>query len=600
MQVKSYVLPTTMLTWSSPAISAFTKDTDVSPYAISSSLPHRGKLHPLAGKRTNTGSIKLPNTSKSPNVQNRKISESNSLLRFALYRNDLALLKLLLELGAHYISAQPGHDNDDPEVKKIFTVSEKDFEYALEVGHSHLIAEMVKQTGAGIPLNSLAKKYGVELKEKPKYYQGLTVHGKKRKDWAQRGYDYMWTLDSHSYNPPLLTASNYGSLEAVEWLMSDSPIRCYNEFAKVNKDDKRLKQLDFSEKGFQGTVEKFLNARTHTMIHCCIAGDYTVEGDEMLRYLLQTMSESIEAKSWDGYTPLHVAFELYREDWARLLIEAGANQKCRDRNGRNLLHSLLDRGRDIAKQEHVEALKRMLDLIDKRVLTTLFTERATGSQTPMQKWLSGERSGADVQDQVLKVLLEYGGGQELDYISGDGDTPLHNTVKRDSLGLTTVILEHDATLLNRENATGRTPYEMAEDSAIARLSSSPPPMPNDGYSYTHDRAIRLGLRDDWRSDLLNRSEKSFVESDFAEPDSRSKIWKLLQKTKTRLEEEEKWKRKLVTLNEANEVARRLATRNSGSHAAENESDVESEASDEDKQYCGDEVATYITVAKASW
>jgi hypothetical protein len=185
----------------------------------------------------------------------------------------------------------------------------------------------------------------------------------------------------------------------------------YKEFAEANKEDKRLKQLGLSDKGFEGTVEKFLNARSHTVLHCCLAGEYTAEADSLLRYLLQAMPECVETRSDDGYTPLHVSFELYREDWARLLIHhANADQTCRQKAGGNLLHSLLDR--HINEDKEFDELKRMLDLIDKRVLPTLFLERSVGSLTPLQFWLNSSR-GIDVEDNVLKLILDYGGGKEV-------------------------------------------------------------------------------------------------------------------------------------------------------------------------------------------
>jgi hypothetical protein len=43
----------------------------------------------------------------------------------------------------------------------------------------------IRLTGVGIPLNELIEKSGLELKPKPRYYQGLTVGGRKRADWAR-------------------------------------------------------------------------------------------------------------------------------------------------------------------------------------------------------------------------------------------------------------------------------------------------------------------------------------------------------------------------------------------------------------------------------
>jgi ankyrin repeat protein len=297
-----------------------------------------------------------------------------------------------------------------------------------------------------------------------------------------------------------------------------------------------------------------------------------------------------------GYTPLQVAFELYREDWAKLLIEAGADQTCRDKSGRNILHSLLQRRID--KDEEVDELKRMLDIIDKRVLQTLFVERSTGSLTPLQHWLSGAHQR---DKQVLKLILEYGGGQELNFISGEGDTPLHHTVKNHNSGLTRIILEHDATLLNRENATGRTPYEMAEDMAIANVCNSPPPMPSDSFHFNQRHARRLGLKFEWSNDLVNQSPKSFVEEpNDALPSPGSGVWSLLQETKARLDAEGRSARRLVTLNEANEVAKRLAAMKASARVHREKTYDEPEVSDEDDETQGaDEVGTYMSRAKQS-
>ena len=591
MQVKSRILPTQQIMWSVPSIVDFTKRTATPPLDTAnpgSDERETRKAHTLSSKRTNTGSIKLPSPRQSPELSKRGTPTPSALLRFAVYTNDLPMLKLLLELGSQYTAVQPGNADDDG--KKFFEIPYHDFDYALEVGHAHLVAEIVKATGAGIPLTSLAKKYGAELKEKPKYYQGLTVHGRKRKDWARAGHDFAGYSTPRNYNPPLLTAAHFGSLETVEWFLSDSPLRCYREFAEANKDDKRLKQLSLSKTGFQGTVERFLIARSHTVIHCCLAGDYTAEADSLLRYLLQAVPDAIEVKSAGGFTPLQVAFELYREDWAKLLIEAGAKQTCRDASGRNLLHSLLDR--HISKDEEIDELKRMLDIIDKRVLQTLFVERCTGSLTPLQYWLNGARSTGDFADRVLKLILEYGGGKELSFISGEGDTPLHHAVKTDTLGITRVILEHDPALLSRENATGRTPYEMAEDTAIARICSNPPPMPNDISQFRRRHATRFGLKFEWLHDLVDQSPKSFVEKlQEVSPGAESIVWNLLQKTKARLDAEGNSRRKLVTLNEANEIAKRLAAMKASTKVRRETTYEEREEGEEDDG--ADEVGTYM-------
>jgi hypothetical protein len=137
---------------------------------------------------------------------------------------------------------------------------------------------------------------------------------------------------------------------------------------------------------------------------------------------------------------------------------------------------------------------------------------------------------------------------QLGLISGNGDTPLHTTVKNNNLGLTRIILQHDPSLLNREDAVGRTPFEMAEDTALARLSENPPPMPSDGWSFNDRRARRLQLHREWHNDITNRSESSFADkSSYVYPSRRKQIWDLLQETKAKLQEADQWKRKLVSV-----------------------------------------------------
>jgi hypothetical protein len=60
----------------------------------------------------------------------------------------------------------------------------------------------IRLTGVGIPLNELIKTSGVELKTKPRYYQGLSVGGKKRADWAQAPGENIQVVEESS--PPLL------------------------------------------------------------------------------------------------------------------------------------------------------------------------------------------------------------------------------------------------------------------------------------------------------------------------------------------------------------------------------------------------------------
>ena len=597
VQVKSRTTPLQLLEWNYP-VNDFVKShavqgNDARGTGFSYFGPRKSSTT-MAGKRTNTGSTKAPSPPHSSEQSSRHIPRPSNLMQLALHNNDSELLTFLLGLGRDYFKV--GMSEDALPMKSSYNFRENEFKYALQVGRSHLIAEIIKHTGAGLPLNQLAKKYGIEMKERPKYYQGLSVHGTKRRDWADAGRNTMGYEPIQSQRPPLLSSCYFGSVEGVEWFLSDAPMRCYLEFTEACKDDKRLQQLALVKQGIEGSVERFLNARSHLAIHCCLMGDPTPEAHRLLQYLIQAMPDTIEAKSKDGIRPLQIAFELYREDAARVLIEAGADLTSRDRSGKNLVHSLLTRSFD--KMEHVEKLKRMLDLIDARLSPDMFLERSTGSETPLHYWLlHHSRSAGDVAIEVIQTIMHYSGGKDLSQISGEGDTPLHLATKMNNPNFIRIMLEYDPGLLNRENATGRTPFEMAEDGSIAAVCNDPPPMPGD-HNFLDRRARRYGYSSCYDQHVLDRSPKSFVEdSGIAPKDDREIVWEILKETKAKLDEEGEVKRRLVSLNEANEVARRLATMKAQTPRYGGES-ANSEAEDED-DYLGDEVQAYLEAAKNS-
>ena len=107
-----------------------------------------------------------------------------SLLRFATRNDDRALLTWLIDMGVHFASQKL--EGDEEEATGFFTYPNDDFLWAVEHGKLPLLADIIKRTGAGIPLDHLVKKSGVEVKEKPRYYQGLTVYGKKRYAYDRR------------------------------------------------------------------------------------------------------------------------------------------------------------------------------------------------------------------------------------------------------------------------------------------------------------------------------------------------------------------------------------------------------------------------------
>jgi len=171
-----------------------------------------------------------------------------NLVMYAIARNDLKLLDWLLALEP---SPAFGQISGSPELR-----------FAMEHASIPALSKLLSTVGAGLQLDDLVKKSGIELKEKPKYYQGLSVHGRKRADWVSAAMGNQAASSTDLKSPPLLEAAYLGNIESVEWLMSDAPMRHYRDFAKAHPDDKRIQNLAKAAGGFDKAVSTWLGTRS--------------------------------------------------------------------------------------------------------------------------------------------------------------------------------------------------------------------------------------------------------------------------------------------------------------------------------------------------
>lgn len=103
----------------------------------------------------------------------------DSLLEHVIVNDDRKGLKYYHDLAV-YFAAQDKKANDGIR-SDIF--SQWDFQLAVQHGRLEILADMIRWTGAGLPLEALVEKTDVELEETIRSYQGLTVYGNKRYDY---------------------------------------------------------------------------------------------------------------------------------------------------------------------------------------------------------------------------------------------------------------------------------------------------------------------------------------------------------------------------------------------------------------------------------
>lgn len=359
----------------------------------------------------------------------------------------------------------------------------------------------------------------------------------------------------------------------------------------------------------------------------------TEESARVVEYLIKTVPSSLEARSAFGHTALSLAFSLHRVRFARILIEAGADQTVRDHKGNNLLHLALC-GLDNRPRTSDVNLRHLFDLVDPRLVPSMLTERSSdepGSLTPLARWLrrtmaqgenwnyqynysfDGVVKSLESEDEglaILRAVLDLSarttdtgkerGQEHLELLDGAGNTPVHEAIRFRMVKGLALMLNHRPDLLHRENATGQTAAELAEVQWVSNVTSDPPELPASSMN------MRYWQREkDENKCIVERSPECFVakEEESEGKSGEAKIWEFCKgriekrKADDGIEEEgsgnrRETKRRLVNLLEANEVARRLAARQNqssrmvrfrGSHDDEKEKEEEKK-SDEVSQW----------------
>lgn len=299
----------------------------------------------------------------------------------------------------------------------------------------------------------------------------------------------------------------------------------------------------------------------------------TEESEQLVKYLAEQYPVCLETKSLDGHTPLALAYALHRTSYAKVLVNAGSDQTTRDRKGNNILHLLLS---DIQGKAHENPndIKTLLSLLDSRLISPLLTERSSqepGSLTPLARWMhniyqfwafsppsgrgkdSGNNKETDDQVAILRLILDFAQStnqKHLELLDSAGNTPLHDAVKGQLPRALELMVERRPDLLHRESATGTTPFEMAVDAWVNEVTSGPPAIPRKSAQSWSDEE-----KPEYRN-VLDQPPTYFTRDtrDEETRDVQLVICDLCRKRSPNAGE----KRKLVTLFEANEVAKRLA------------------------------------------
>ena len=284
--------------------------------------------------------------------------------------------------------------------------------------------------------------------------------------------------------------------------------------------------------------------------------DPSKKATDLVSHLVRTRPALLNSKSVQQMTPLMVACQLGRLDATEILVSAGADQTTKDKLWQNLLHAAL------AENPKAWKLERLLKHLDSDLVIRMLRERSSlesQGRTPLHAWLNGctnytrsyEKDGDMFK--LLKFLFEISpesSRRALHMLDASGDTPLHTLIFNDSersLPLAQILIDFDPSLLFRENAVGRTPIEVARERFVSsriKASSVTRYWSHDPVSTLPDARARNFVKKD---DVPKREheDSSII----------ARIWWMCEEALGKFSEPPK--RRLVSLYEANDVAKRL-------------------------------------------
>lgn len=185
----------------------------------------------------------------------RPLNVPRGLLEYAIWKDDTSLLNFLLELGQDLTNREAGGNST------IYSVHERAFQLGIILERLNCLRILISRTGAGLPIAQILARSGIK-EERPKYYMGLTIRGKKRHEWSSNNA-WSTSLD-HEETPPLLAAAFYSKLESVKWFLSKEPVENYLAFAKTHEQDGQLQRLAGSAGGVERAIKNWLGSRSNS------------------------------------------------------------------------------------------------------------------------------------------------------------------------------------------------------------------------------------------------------------------------------------------------------------------------------------------------
>lgn len=354
-----------------------------------------------------------------------------------------------------------------------------DLKIAMVLGRVRFIEEIICRTGWGIDFDRLENDLddvhqpSSESKiEAPRFYCGLRIHGKYRRDWARASApDY--EASYHSTNTPIgFLAAYYGNTETIEWFFGDGPAKAIDSFIKTHIGDKRSAILDKVDwrKRLPGWYGIAFSATRDNAFHAAIAGGHqsSIDGiNEVFRMVTNkgvvplTLLESKQCFPKHDSLLMSARVSSHFPRIFEMYTAHGGDPTITDERGYNIFHILTinTNDRDLTFCFDHLSTEQKENMVLSRVARSLCTPIALAVRA--------------ARIDIVKMFLQYG-TQQLRLRDGDGNLPIHTAISQGLANIVQILIDADPETIHVENTAGAVPVEIAQQRyLLSRTQTNP-------------------------------------------------------------------------------------------------------------------------------
>src|SRR5579859_3819589 len=354
-----------------------------------------------------------------------------------------------------------------------------DLNIAMILGRTRFIEEILRRTAWGIDFDRLeteqdAKQEPASKLEPPRYYVGLRIRGKYRRDWAKAAAPSQDSPHHSSKVPIGLLAAYCGNPQTIEWFFSRGPEKAIGDFITSHDGDRRAVLLGKAH--WRDTLPEWLGVKfsaSHTnAMHAAIIGrsqqginavfhEFTDKGIDAAAVLDSTQDEpkhNTLLTSARVVSNFQYVYEVYTKH--------GSDPSVSDEFGYNVLHLFAYRAAHRESSQQRSALQFCFDKLSQEQKAKMLSARIVKLlHTPIALAVLAKRLD------IVKLLADHG-KEQLHLRDRDGNLPIHVAASKGLAKIARMLIDADPTTLLVENTGGALPVEIAEQKYLLTRTQS--------------------------------------------------------------------------------------------------------------------------------